>query len=45
MELKIKLWWDKLTEKEKELFIKYLYENSELLGFYIDSKTNLYKLK
>jgi len=45
MEYKLKLWWDSLTEIERELFINYLYENSEALGFYLDEKTKTYKLR
>jgi len=39
------VWWDSLSDNEKALFINYLYKNSELLGFYLDKKTNKYKYK
>jgi hypothetical protein len=45
MELKINSWWNSLNEKDKELFIKYLYENSEDLGFYFDENKQRYKLR
>lgn len=44
MEYKISVWWESLKEKDKELFIKYLYENSEELGFNFDDEKERYIL-
>ncbi len=45
MEYKIDFWWETLTEKDREFFIKYLFESSEELGFYFDEDKQRYILR
>ena len=43
MMAQVKSWWDKLTQKEKDLLLEFLYSlNLEDYGIVVDEKTEKY---